>query len=122
MNILNDFLKRKNIYRIIQVAFESSHSCDIIFFFNHVFNCDIDWLFLPNHQVSIFGVIANVYNLQFLILKQKEIDLAKSFTNLLILLSLFDLLYLSNAIGLLGLPEISVWYTNNVYKNIAPIW
>ena len=72
--------------------------------------------------VSVVGVIANVYSVQFLKTKSKEIDLTKSFTNLLILLSLFDLLYLLNAIGLLGLPNISEWYTIRVYKNIAPIW
>ena len=72
--------------------------------------------------VSVVGVIANIYSVQFLKTKGREIDLTKSFANLLILLSLFDLLYLLNAISLLGLPEISEWYTQNVYKSIAPIW
>ena len=72
--------------------------------------------------VSVVGVIANIYSVQFLKTKSKEIDLTRSFTNLLILLSLFDLLYLLNAIGLLGLPNISEWYTIKVYKNIAPFW
>ena len=72
--------------------------------------------------VSVVGVIANVYSVQFLKTKGTKIDLRKSFANLLILLSLFDLLYLLNAISLLGLPEISEWYTQNVYKSIAPIW
>ena len=70
--------------------------------------------------MSIVGVIVNVFNGYILLRKRHEIDFTESFANLLVLLAVFDILYLLNAIGLFGLPAIWPWYSGTVYPNILP--
>ena len=72
--------------------------------------------------VSVIGIIVNVFNVSFLTRKREKIDFTKSFTNLLILLSIFDIVYLLNGVGIFGLPEVSTWYSENVYSVILPVW
>ena len=72
--------------------------------------------------VSVIGIIVNVFNVSFLTRKREMIDFTKSFTNLLILLSIFDIVYLLNGVGIFGLPEVSTWYSENVYSMILPVW
>ena len=73
-------------------------------------------------KVSIVGVIVNIFNIWFLLKKRDEIDFAKSFSNLLILLAAFDLFYLINSMSLFGLPAVSSVYSLSIYPYILPMW
>ena len=73
-------------------------------------------------SVSIVGVIANIFNICFLLMKRQMIDFSQSFTNVLLLLAAFDILYLLSGILIFGLPAVSEWYSMNVYAKILPIW
>ena len=73
-------------------------------------------------KVSIVGVIVNIFNIWFLLKKRDEIDFAKSFSNLLILLAAFDLFYLINSMSLFGLPAVSTKYSTSIYPYILPMW
>ena len=73
-------------------------------------------------KVSIVGVIVNIFNIWFLLKKRDEIDFAKSFSNLLILLAAFDLFYLINSMSLFGLPAVSSVYSSSIYPYILPMW
>ena len=73
-------------------------------------------------SVSIVGVIANIFNICFLLMKRQMIDFSQSFTNVLSLLAAFDILYLLSGILIFGLPAVSGWYSMNVYAKILPAW
>ena len=62
----------------------------------------------------------NVYNICFLVKNRNGINLSASFVNLLILLAVFDTLFLVTGIGLFGLPAVSTWYTDNVLNKMLP--
>ena len=73
-------------------------------------------------KVSIVGAIVNIFNIWFLLKKRDDIDFAKSFSNLLILLAAFDLFYLINSMSLFGLPAVSTKYSTSIYPYILPMW
>ena len=73
-------------------------------------------------SVSIVGVIANIFNICFLVMKRQMLDFSQSFTNVLLLLAAFDILYLLSGILIFGLPAVSGWYSMNVYAKILPTW
>ena len=62
----------------------------------------------------------NVYNICFLARNRNGINLSASFVNLLILLAVFDTLFLVTGIGLFGFPAVSAWYTDNILNKILP--
>jgi hypothetical protein len=70
--------------------------------------------------VSICGLVGNALNVGFLVTKRDKIDFTESFTNLLILLSVFDIFFLLNCIGTFGLPAVSTSYSTNVYPHALP--
>ena len=72
--------------------------------------------------VSFAGVIGNVINIIVLIQNRAISSFTETFTQLLIALSAFDLLYLLSVIGIFGLPALSPWYTENVFSKILPSW
>ena len=77
---------------------------------------------LPNNTVSLIGILTNILNIVFLVRKQNKLDFAKSFTNLLILLSVYDLIHLLIGVAVFVLPELSTWYSINVYPHVLPVW
>ena len=77
---------------------------------------------LPNNTVSLIGILTNILNIVFLVRKQNKLDFAKSFTNLLVLLSVYDLIHLLIGIVVFVLPELSTWYSIHVYPHVLPIW
>ena len=62
----------------------------------------------------------NIFNIFFLTKNRDVINLSVSFVNLLILLALFDTLFLLTGIGLFGLPAVYDWYSDNVLSQILP--
>jgi len=76
-------------------------------------------LLLP---VSFAGVAVNIFNICFLVKERSKLEFAPSFVQLLVVLSIFDLLVLIVEIGIFGFPAISTWYTTNVYFSILPTW
>ena len=72
--------------------------------------------------VSSIGVGFNVFNIYFLIWNRTKIRFTELFSNLLILLACFDLLFLVNVIGIFGLPAVSSWYEKRISAKIFPVW
>ena len=72
--------------------------------------------------VSSIGVGFNVFNIYFLIWNRTKIRFTELFSNLLILLACFDLLFLINGIGIFGLPAVSSWYERRISAKIFPVW
>ena len=72
--------------------------------------------------VSSIGVGFNVFNIYFLIWNRTKIRFTELFSNLLILLACFDLLFLVNVIGIFGLPAVSSWYERRISAKIFPVW
>ena len=70
--------------------------------------------------VSVIGLFLNAYNIYFLIKNRLGVNLSGSFVNLLILLAVFDAIFLLTGIGLFGLPAVSEWYRDNLFYNILP--
>ncbi|XP_040568874.1 FMRFamide receptor [Lepeophtheirus salmonis] len=68
-------------------------------------------------SVSIIGVIGNLLSI-VLLLRQK---MKKNFTNGLIILVIYDLLYLTMAIVIFGMPTISSKYRKKVFGYVLPI-
>ena len=64
------------------------------------------------------GIVFNCFNIVFLWNKRNKIELTKDFRNLLILLSACDVLHLVNGIAIFAMPELSTWYSVNVYPKI----
>ena len=62
----------------------------------------------------------NIFNIFFLTKNRDVTNLSVSFVNLLILLALFDTLFLLTGIGLFGLPSVSDWYSHKVLSQILP--
>ena len=83
---------------------------------------DRNSLLLSFISVSFAGVAVNIFNICFLVKERSKLEFAPSFVQLLILLSIFDLLVLIVEIGIFGFPAISTWYTANVYFSILPTW
>ena len=73
-------------------------------------------------KVSTIGVVFNIFNIYFLILNRGKIRFTPLFSNLLILLACFDLLFLITGIGIFGLPSISNWYEERIASQIFPVW
>ena len=69
---------------------------------------------------SVIGIFMNIFNIFFLTKNRDGINLSVSFVNLLILLAVFDTLFLLTGIGLFGLPAVSDWYSKNVLSQILP--
>ena len=72
--------------------------------------------------VATFGVLVNIVNVWFLLKERGKLDFTPSFGNLLIVLAVFDFVFLAGEIAIFGLPAISVWYKQNVYFKILPSW
>ena len=79
-------------------------------------------MFLQTNEVAVFGVFVNIFNLWFHIKERGKLDFTPSFGNLLIVLALFDLVFLVGEIAIFGLPAIFTWYRRNVYPKILPSW
>ena len=73
-------------------------------------------------KVSCIGVLGNIFNIDVLISNRRTSNFTKTFLKLLIILSIFDLLYLIVVISLFGLPALCPWYNENVYFKILPNW
>ena len=73
------------------------------------------------NAVSCVGVIFNIYNIYFLILNRGKIRFTTLFSNLLILLACFDLLFLITSIGIFGIPAVSTWFEEHIAAKIFPI-
>ena len=73
-----------------------------------------------NEKASLIGIFLNTYNIFFLVKNRHGINLSVTFTNLLILLAVFDTLFLITGIGLFGLPAVSAWYRDNLFNKILP--
>ena len=69
---------------------------------------------------STVGILMNIFNICFLTKNRNEMNLNASFLNLLILLAIFDTLFLVTGIGLLGLPAVFDWYNYNILNQILP--
>ena len=80
------------------------------------------YILLLTNEVSVFGVLVNIFNIWFLLKERGKLDFTPSFGNLLIVLAVFDLIFLVFEIGIFGLPAISTWYKTNVYFKILPSW
>ena len=72
--------------------------------------------------VSLIGILTNLINIVFLVKKRNKLDFAKSFTNVLILLSVFDLIHLLSGIVVFVIPELSTWFSLNIYPHVLPVW
>ena len=72
--------------------------------------------------VSLIGILTNLINIWFLVKKRNKLDFAKSFTNVLILLSVFDLIHLLSGIVVFVIPELSTWFSLNIYPHVLPVW
>ena len=70
--------------------------------------------------MSAVGLVMNAYNICFLVKNRNGINLSASFVNLLILLAVFDTLFLVTGIGLFGFPAVSTWYTDNLLNKMLP--
>ena len=73
-------------------------------------------------EVSSVGVVFNLFNIYFLVRNGNKVQLTKLFSNLLISLACFDLLFLVTGIGIFGLPAISSSYQKYVIAKIFPTW
>ena len=69
---------------------------------------------------STIGIFMNCYNIYFLAWNRNVIRLKSSFVSLLILLAIFDTLFLVTGIGLLGFPAVSAWYNDNLLSQVLP--
>ena len=72
-------------------------------------------------SVSCVGIIGNIFNITVLVGNRRAQTFTKSFSNLLIALSLFDLMYLIVGIFLFGLPACFPIYKKYVYPVILPV-
>ena len=80
-------------------------------FFNYKFTIKL---------ASTVGIFMNSFNIYFLTRNRNGLNLKTSFVDLLILLAIFDTLFLVTGIGLFGLPAVSDWYYNSLFKHILP--
>ena len=72
------------------------------------------------YAVASFGVLVNIFNVWFLLIEKRKLDFTPSFGNLLIVLAVFDFVFLAGEIAIFGLPAVSFWYKQNVYFKILP--
>ena len=64
----------------------------------------------------------NIFNVWFLLKERGKLDFTPSFGNLLIVLAVFDLVFLVGEIAIFGFPAVSTWYKKNLYYKILPSW
>ena len=72
------------------------------------------------YAVASFGVLVNIFNVWFLLIEKRKLDFTPSFGNLLVVLAVFDFVFLAGEIAIFGLPAVSFWYKQNVYFKILP--
>ena len=72
-------------------------------------------------SVSFIGIFGNILNIAVLLGNRRTVTFTQTFSNLLVALSVFDLVYLVVGVFLFGLTATSLWYQQVVYPVILPI-
>ena len=124
LSIISGIKPVKSIKTDIQITQIHINLIFVIFYFWHFWSetyckqCVVHCISL----VSLIGIVGNIFNIGVLIYHRKNSNFTPTFFTLLVILSIFDLLYLIIGIGIFGLPAISPWYTDNIYLKIIPTW
>ena len=72
-------------------------------------------------SVSVVGLIGNLMSIVVLVRVTSNNNQIRGFTNLLRTLACFDALFLATAIVAFGLPQLSAWYSRNVFFYLVSI-
>ena len=108
----------------------SDKSYDMTNKFHDAFRCENwrnSWLLFVNifkiliyFLVSFIGIIGNIFNISVLVGNRRAATFTQSFSNLLIALSLFDLMYLVVGMFLFGFKAVFTAYETNIYPIVLP--